>query len=133
MDISSQRWPNLTWGHRVMKIADHNGVDQGSFQKTAEPDWAGQALIRIYLKRLVKGEKLISSWSNHTWWILNPKPLKTQNRGQEVPFIIHWLYKTFQETGNCCSLYRTKINLLKIKIKNCNYFESFRFSRVTLS
>jgi hypothetical protein len=31
------------------------------------------------------------------------------------------------------SLYRTKINLLKIKIKNCNCFESFRFSRFMLS
>ncbi|MCK7480131.1 MAG: DUF4160 domain-containing protein [Candidatus Moduliflexus flocculans] len=30
-------------------------------------------------------------------------------------------------------LYRTKINLLKIKIKNCNCFESFRFSRFMLS
>ena len=35
-----------------MKIADRNGVDQESFQKTAAPDGAEQALIRIYLMKL---------------------------------------------------------------------------------
>ncbi len=44
-----------------MKIADHNGEGQGSFQKPGVLDLTAPVLTPIDLKTLVKGEKVISS------------------------------------------------------------------------
>lgn len=44
-----------------MKIADHNGGNQGSFQKPSALDLTAPVRIPMDLKTLVNGEKVISS------------------------------------------------------------------------
>jgi hypothetical protein len=60
-DTLNKKQLTRTSGHPLMKIADHSGGDQGSFQKPDVPDLTAPVLTPMDLKHWVKGDKVISS------------------------------------------------------------------------